>query len=60
MTSECRDTFDDAIRTRPYEVNAAIDTLSDTVQRGYARFPADGIPMRPQKVEYRTAAHGRP
>ena len=34
------------------------DTLSDTVQRGHARLPADGIPMRPQKVEYGTTTCG--
>jgi hypothetical protein len=35
---------------------SVVDTLFDTVQRGRARFLADGIPMRPQKVEYGTAS----
>ena len=34
------------------------DTLSDTVQHGLARLPADGIPMRPQKLEYGTTTCG--
>ena len=33
------------------------DTLSDTVWRGQAQTPADGIPLRPPQVEYETAVN---
>jgi hypothetical protein len=35
-----------------------IDTLSDTLQRGRPRFPADDFPIRTPKPEYRTTVSG--